>query len=147
MQASEKAYALIKRFEGLRLTSYQDPVGIWTIGYGTTQGVEPHQTITEAEAEAMLRRAVQRIEDILGSAIHVPLTQDQFDACICLSYNVGQGNFTKSTLLAKLNARDYEGAANEFTKWIHAAGAALPGLVRRRVAERDLFLGVPVMTS
>ena len=141
MTASPAAYALIRRYEGLRLTSYRDPVGIWTVGYGTTQGAEPDQHITEEEAEAMLRHEVAHVEGVLTAAITRPVEQHQFDACVALAYNIGCGNFTHSTLLRKLNAGDREGAAEEFGRWCHAGTSVLPGLVERRKAERELFLG------
>ena len=142
MTASESAYGLIRRFESLRLTSYRDPVGIWTVGYGHTQNAAPDQTITEQGAETFLHQDVSVVEGVLTAAIMVPATQNQFDACCSLAFNIGRGNFTKSTLLKKLNAGDAPGAAEEFLRWNHAGGQVLPGLTARRIAEQQLFQAV-----
>lgn len=139
MTASPRAYGLIRRFEGLRLQSYRDPVGLWTIGYGTTHDAHPGQCITEDQANALLRQEVERIEPVLNAAITVPVTQQQFDACVSLAFNIGLGKFAKSTLLKKLNAGDSAGAAEEFAKWVYADSRKLAGLVTRRAAEAMMF--------
>lgn len=139
MTCSSRGIALIKQFEGCRLQSYRDPVGIWTIGYGTTHGVHPEQTITEEEADSLLRQEVTRIEPIITSAVKVPIAQGQFDALISFAYNLGVANLTRSTLLMKLNKGDMDGAAAEFWRWDKAGGKVLTGLIRRRAAEAELF--------
>lgn len=136
-----KGLRLIKAFEGLRLTAYRDPVGIWTIGYGTTRGVYPGMQITEAQAEQLLRNDVQRFEAAVRQLVTVPLDTDEFSALVSFTYNVGEGAFANSTLLRKLNQGDREGASNEFLRWVNAGGRVLPGLERRRKAERALFRG------
>lgn len=138
MNASARAYQLIREFEGLRLTSYRDPVGIWTVGFGTTHGAHPDQTITEAQAETMLRQEVERLEPIISSAVKVPITQNQYDALISFAYNLGVANLTRSTLLLKLNKGDAT-AVSEFARWNKAGAKVLPGLTRRRAAEANLF--------
>lgn len=145
MKTSPKGIALIKSAEGLRLKAYPDPGtgGLpWTIGYGSTSGVTRNMVITEAQAEQMLAEDLVRFERIVDRAVRVSLNQGQFDALVSFTYNVGEGNFTKSTLLRKLNAGDTAGAAEQFSRWVNAAGKVLPGLVKRRAAERAMFLGV-----
>jgi len=145
MKTSPKGIALIKSAEGLRLKAYPDPGtgGLpWTIGYGSTSGVTRNMVITEAQAEQMLAADLVRFERIVERLVRVPVDQGQFDALVSFTYNVGEGNFTKSTLLRKLNAGDTAGAAEQFSRWVHAGGKVLPGLVKRRAAERGLFLGI-----
>lgn len=145
MKTSPKGIALIKSAEGLRLKAYPDPGtgGLpWTIGYGSTSGVTRNMVITETQAEQMLAEDLVRFERIVERLVRVPVTQTQFDALVSFTYNVGEGNFTKSTLLRKLNAGDSAGAAEQFSRWVNASGKVLPGLVKRRAAERALFLGV-----
>ncbi len=140
MEISSEGIKLIKGFEGLRLNAYRDAVGVLTIGYGHTKNVEEGQQITEEEAEALLKSDLEIFEDSVLDAVNVPITQHQFDALVSFTYNLGARNFRNSTLLKKLNAEDYEGAANEFLRWNRAGGRVLNGLTRRRAAERDLFL-------
>ncbi len=145
MMASEKAYKLIKEFEGLKLKSYRDYAGIWTIGYGHTRTAGPNQKITEEEAEELLKSDVEIVEAAINSMVRVPLTQNQFDALVSLVYNIGIENFRRSILLMKLNAGLYNQAAKEFLKWTKAKDpqtgnyVVLPGLLRRRKKEMDLF--------
>jgi len=139
LRASDRAITLIKQFEGLRLDSYQDAVGVWTVGYGTTRGAEPDQHITEAEADTMLRNDLAHVEGVLSVAVTAPVTQNQFDALCSLAYNVGCGAVTRSTLLRLVNQRDPSAAALEFPKWSHAGGRMLDGLLKRRMAEKALF--------
>ena len=140
----EKGLALIKQFEGLRLDAYICPAGVPTIGYGTTkvngQSVKVPSTITESQANNYLQSDVKTFEQAVNSAVTVPVTQNQFDALVSFTYNLGPGNLRSSTLLKKLNAKDYAGAADEFPKWNKSGGKELAGLTRRRNAERDLFL-------
>ncbi len=98
--------------------------------------------ITEAQAEQMLTEDLVRFERIVERLVRVRVNQGQFDALVSFTYNVGEGNFTNSTLLRKLNAGDTAGAAEQFARWVHASGKVLPGLVKRRAAERAMFLGV-----
>ncbi|MEM9266897.1 MAG: lysozyme [Cyanobacteria bacterium P01_F01_bin.13] len=140
-QTNASGVSLIKSFEGLRLKAYQDAVGVWTIGYGTTRGVRPGQEISEAQAEALLKTDLNRFEQALNQAVRVPINDNQFAALVSFTYNVGSGAMRSSTLLKKLNRRDIYGAANEFPRWNRAGGRVLAGLTRRRNAERALFLG------
>ncbi|MEO0866979.1 MAG: lysozyme [Cyanobacteria bacterium J06642_11] len=140
-QTNTSGVSLIKSFEGLRLRAYQDAVGVWTIGYGTTRGVRPGQEISEAQAEALLKSDLNRFERDVNQAVRIPINDNQFAALVSFTYNVGAGAMKNSTLLRKLNRRDIYGAANEFLRWNRAGGRVLAGLTRRRRAERALFLG------
>lgn len=138
---SQTGIDLIKEFEGLELKAYPDAVGVWTIGYGHTKTAVPGMVITEGEAEYLLKQDLVIFERCVQRYITVPLTQNQFDALVSFSFNLGCGSLQESTLRKKLNAGDYNGAANEFPRWNKAGGKVLRGLVRRREAERALFMG------
>lgn len=131
---------LLKSFEGLQLTAYLDPVGVWTIGYGTTSGVYQGMNISQAQAEALLQTDLHRFETAVADEVTRPITENQFSALVSFTYNVGAGAFASSTLLKLLNQGDIQGAANQFLVWVYAGGIVLPGLARRRRAERLLFL-------
>lgn len=145
MRASENGINLIKQFEGCRLAAYQDSVGVWTIGYGWTQSVDGNpvakgMAITQQKADDLLKQGVVQYENGVNSLVKVQLNQNQFDALVDFAYNLGVNALRGSTLLKKLNTGDYAGAANEFTKWNKAGGKELAGLMRRREAEKSLFL-------
>lgn len=145
MQTSEKGIALIKQFEGCKLTAYQDSVGVWTIGYGWTQPVDGKpiragMTIKQETAERLLKTGLVSYESDVSRLVKVGLTQGQFDALVSFTYNLGARSLSTSTLLRKLNAGDCAGAADEFLRWNKAGGKVLNGLTRRREAERALFL-------
>ena len=147
---SSNCVALIKRFEGLKLQAYQDSVGIWTIGYGTTRingvPVQPGMTITQQQAEQYLLDDLNRdFVPAVHTSTRALVTQSMFDSLCSFAYNVGGGNLRKSTLLKDLNANKYLDAAAGFSQWNKAGGVVLQGLVNRRIAEKDLFLneGVP----
>ena len=130
---------LIKHFEGLRLEAYLCPAGVWTIGYGSTRGVYQGMTVTESEAEAMLRRDLLAAERSVLRLVTVRLTDNQFDALVSFVFNLGGGALQRSTLRQKLNRGDYDVVPRELMKWVRAGGKILPGLVRRRQAEAELF--------
>lgn len=140
MKVSNNGINLVKRFEGLERKAYRDSVGILTIGYGHTHAVKAGDAITAEKADAFLREDLQVAELTVNTNVKVKLTQGQFDALVSFVFNLGSGNFVKSTLIKKLNAGDYAGAADEFGKWVNAGGKRLPGLVKRRAAEREVFL-------
>lgn len=145
MQTSDKGIALIKQFEGCKLTAYQDSVGVWTIGYGWTQPVDGKpvragMTIKQETAERLLKTGLVSYESDVSRLVKVGLTQGQFDALVSFTYNLGARSLSTSTLLRKLNTGDYAGAAEEFLRWNKADGKVLNGLTRRREAERALFL-------
>lgn len=144
MKLSEHGLNLIKHMEGLRLQAYQCSAGVWTVGYGHTADVRSGDVIDEAQAVLFLLEDIAESENAVTCLVKVPLKQNQFDALVSFVFNLGIGNFAASTLLRKLNAGDYTGAADEFLRWVHAGGNFLPGLARRREAERSLFLTVPV---
>lgn len=142
MRTSARGIQLIKDFEGLRLTAYRCPAGIWTIGYGHTGDVRQGQTVTEHQAEVILTEIdLPRFEEAVSGL--GTLTQNQFDALVSFAYNVGVRALNRSTLARHIRARNYQQAADEFSKWVRAGGKVLPGLVRRRAAERKLFLEPP----
>lgn len=151
---SANCLARIRSFEGLKLTSYQDQVGVWTIGYGYTSEVKQGQTITFFEAERQLEAKCADIAVALSVAIHVPVSQNQFDALVSFCYNLGVGSLTHggpdrtpSQLLKHLNAGEFMAAGAEFIKWDHAGGVEVAGLTRRRMDERDLFMRPDVISS
>ena len=142
MRTSQRGLSLIKSFEGLRLQAYQDSVGVWTIGYGATRGVKPGMTITREQAERMLLNDVQRFEPGLHCCPRPPLLPaSPVMALTPATYNLGAANLESSTLRRLLNAGNYAAAAEQFSRWNKAGGQVLAGLIRRRSAERDLFLG------
>jgi len=140
MQTSNKGIDLIKRFEGLKFEAYRDSVGIPTIGYGHTHNVKMGDVITGEQADKYLREDLLVAELTINTNVRVNLTQNQFDALASFVFNLGSGNFVKSTLLKKLNAGDFAGAADEFGKWVNAGSKKLAGLVKRRTAEREVFI-------
>jgi lysozyme len=137
---------LIRHFEGCCLTAYPDPATggePWTIGYGHTgPEVHPGMEITQAEADKLLVQDATKVAEQIEKVVRVPLDQCEIDALVCFVFNVGIGNFVKSTLLRKLNAGDYEGAAKELPKWDKAAGKVMAGLTKRREAEKEMFNAV-----
>ncbi len=147
MKISQNGRALVKYFEGLKCQAYRDAVGKLTIGYGSTG---PHVTeglnITEEYAEELLRHDLLRFESGVLYRVKVPLDQDEFDALVSFTFNVGLQAFQESTLLRKLNAADYAGAAQEFRRWDKAGKRVLPGLTKRRQAESLLFQSQPWRT-
>jgi lysozyme len=144
MTCSPAGINLIKQFESLRLDAYLCPAGVWTIGWGHTEGVRGGTRITEELAEEFLRHDVATVEQGLAAVIHTPLTQGQYDALVSLCFNLCGGARRLPSiapqLVAKLAQGDYAGAADELLDIDRANGKVLPGLVRRRAAERTLFL-------
>ncbi|MBZ5681712.1 MAG: lysozyme [Acidobacteriia bacterium] len=132
--------SLTESFEGVRLTAYQDQVGVWTIGYGHT-GPDVHAglTITQDQADNLLKGDVAHAAGAVNRLVTVPLAQDEFDALVDFVFNVGVGNFTGSTLLRDLNASNFTDAAAQFERWDRAGGVEVAGLLRRRQAEAKLF--------
>lgn len=147
LQISDAGVEFIKRFEGFSKVSYPDP-GTggrpYTIGYGTTRingrSVELGMTCTEEEAFQWLANDVNDYLHQVEHAIEPVLYQSQVDAIASFVYNVGCGNFLKSTLLKKINACDWQGASLEFLKWNRAAGKVMKGLTKRRTAESEVFM-------
>ncbi|MGR3976703.1 lysozyme [Acinetobacter sp. 1207_04] len=141
---SASGITLICSFEGLKLKAYDDGVGVWTIGFGTTiypngTKVKKGDTCTEAQAKAYMAQDLKKFEFAVNSGVTVPINQNQFDALISLTYNIGTGAFKESTLLKKLNLGDYKAAATQFAVWNKGGGMVMQGLVNRRTIERKLF--------
>ena len=144
MKINETGLALIKSFEGLRLKAYKCPAGVWTVGYGHTgKDVKPGMVITEEQAEELLRQDLERFENGVLDLLTIPeLTSNQFSALVSFSFNVGLGNFKKSTLLKMINKGnkdELEAIHSQFKRWVWAGSQILPGLQRRREAEFDLY--------
>ncbi len=139
MKASKAAYILIQQFESLKLTAYKCPGGVWTIGYGHTSGVQEGMTITETEADELLTEDIEVCEKQINS-LNLSLNQNQFDALVSFLFNVGFGNFSKSTLLMKVKVNPYDNSiADELTRWVYSKGKKLAGLQRRRTLEIKLY--------
>lgn len=142
---NETGIALIKRFEGCRLTAFKCSAGVWTIGYGHTSGVHSGQAITQAQADALLRQDLEKFERYVNSTAYVPITaqlnENQFAALVSFAFNCGQGNLKR--LCAGRNTVQIAAAMPQYCK---AAGRKLPGLVQRRAAEVALF-NTPVTTA
>lgn len=140
INTSDVGVALIKQFEGLRLTAYRDSVGILTIGYGHTgPDVFFGQQITEAQATELLRRDLKAAEQGVLECVRAPLTQGMFDALVSFTFNLGGQKLRTSSLLRYVNSRQYRAARDAFAVWCMAGGRPLPGLQRRRAAEAELF--------
>lgn len=142
MKASESIKAFIKECEGLRLTAYRCPSGVWTIGYGHTGAdVAPGKRITKAEAERLFEADLARFEAELGAVVgHLGLRQGQYDALLSFAYNAGMGNLLGSTLWRKVQADvDDTTIPSEFTRWVYGTQGGrkvkLPGLIKRRAEE------------
>ena len=148
LDTNQAGIDLIKRWEKFMPNWYLCPANVWTIGYGTTErdtpGVSREELpgpITEEHAERLMKRELVRTyEPAVERLVNVPLTSNQFAALVSFTYNLGETNLRRSTLLRKLNREEYDAAATEFRKWVYANGKKLRGLVRRRRQERDLFL-------
>lgn len=146
METSRVGRDFIKGYESLRLSAYDDGVGVVTIGYGHTATARPGMVITRAQAEQLFLRDLAPKERCVNSAVRVPLSQSQFDALVSLAFNIGCGAFQNSTLLKHLNAGNYRAAAAEFPKWNKGGGKVLGGLVKRRAAEVRMFTGGATQT-
>ena len=145
MHVSPSGVDLICNFEGLRLKAYDDGVGVWTIGFGTTKypngiRVKKGDTCTLDQAKAYMQNDLKSFEQTVNNTVKVPLNQNQFDALVSLAYNIGTNAFSKSTLVKKLNSNDIRGAADQFDLWVNAGGESMQGLVNRRTVEKALFL-------
>lgn len=141
MRTSQKGIDFIKEMEGVRLKPYRDVVGIltWGVGHAQQKGETPPVEMTEEEADALLADDLLRFE-LAVSGIGADLTQNEFDACVSLAFNIGVGNFTKSTLAKLLVAGNQDAAAEQFVRWNKAGGKIVDGLTNRRLKERELFL-------
>ena len=134
------AVPIIKEFEGCKLKAYKCPADVWTIGYGHTDGVKEGDVITQEKADALLASDLDLFSSGVKRLVSANLDYNQLGALVAFAFNVGLGNFRHSSLLRLVNQGDFLDAANEFLKWNKANGKVLPGLTRRREAERALFL-------
>jgi lysozyme len=144
MKMTDEGLALIREFEGFRETAYRDATGIWTIGFGHTSAagkpeVTPDMTVTRARGEVILRNDVAMFVDGVTELLRVPLSDAQFSALVSFAYNVGITNFARSSVLACVNARDFDNVSRRLGLWVKAGNRTLPGLIRRRAAEAALF--------
>lgn len=141
MRISNNGLTLIKRFEGFSATVYKDAAGKPTIGYGhLIRPGERFTRLTRAQATELLRRDVTIAEKAVRRHVRVRLTQNQFDALVSFTFNLGEGQFRRSTLLKRVKAKNHARVPMELTKWVHAGGRPLLGLARRRVAEARLYV-------
>jgi lysozyme len=139
MKTNAAGRAVIKEFEGIRLTAYRDTGGVWTIGYGHTRGVKPGLRITGQEAERLFEEDLAAAEFVVRRLVTRQLNDNQFSALVSFAYNVPFKEFRLSQLLKFVNLGDFEGAGKEFHRWVYDDGKKLPGLVRRRLVEVNLF--------
>jgi lysozyme len=156
MKVSQKCIEQIKKDEGVRNKPYQCPALLWTVGVGHV--IDPNHAkvpmadrkalpipagwdriLTSIEIDDILRTDLNRFEQGVLRLIKVPLTQGQFDALVSFSFNVGLGNLQNSTLRMKVNRSEFEAAAEQFLVWTKAGGKVLPGLVKRRTHEKEMF--------
>lgn len=141
MRISDKGIVLIKQYEGCKLFAYRDSVGVATIGYGHTKGVRMGQAITQRQADEFLREDITVAEKVLNN-MGINFTQNQFDALCSWIFNLGTGNFIHSTMMKRISTdADDETITDELIRWHNAGGKPLLGLMRRRVAEANMFLG------
>lgn len=144
MKTSQTGIDLIKKFEGCQLKAYLCPAGVWTIGVGHTGGVKQGQVITQKQADDLLRQDVEKFEDAIHQFVKVELNQNQFDALVSWTFNLGGGALQKSDMLTFINKGDFTNAAKELVLWnkatVKGQRVVLSGLVKRREAEKDLFL-------
>ncbi len=139
MKPSQSCIDLVKSFEGFQSKAYLCPAGVWTVGYGTTENVSSGDCVTETEAEELLRNDLLDASKAVDELVDVDMSQAQYDALASFIYNVGREAFRNSTLLKLINAGNFPAAALQFQRWNKGGGKVLPGLTKRREAERALF--------
>lgn len=139
-RTNEECIDIIKEFGGLSLQAYSDQKGNWYIGYGHSQGVTEGMTITEAKAEQLLRDDLRAFEESVSRLVKVNISENEFSAMVCLTYNIGPGAFSESTVLRKVNEQEWDEAADAILLWNKVNGQVNDNLVSRREKERALFL-------
>lgn len=149
MKTSQGMKELIARFEGLRLKAYKCPAGIWTIAFGATtfngKRITEGLVITKEQAYEQLERDLAAFERGVERLVSKPINQDQFDALVSFSFNLGLGSLSRSTLLKKVNADPSDPTIRDsFAMWNKAGGKVLAGLVKRRKAEADWYFGIKI---
>lgn len=142
MKTSQQGIDLIKRFEGFKPEAYKDPVGVWTIGYGHTRTACFGMSISENEAESLLRSDVEEAERAIARFVEVELSQNQFDALVSWVFNLGAGALSRSTMLKKINSSLHKEVPDQMRRWVYAGGQRLRGLELRREAEARLYSGL-----
>ena len=143
MEISQEGIALIKRFEGCKLQAYKCSAGVATIGFGSTRGVEMGMEISQERADMLLLEDVAVFEEEVNKSVKVPLEQNQFDALVAWTFNLGGSNLRSSTMLRVLNEGQHEKVPSEMKRWNKAGGETLQGLIRRREAEGLLWKNEP----
>ena len=141
LKTSQEGISLIKSFEGCELTAYRCSANVPTIGYGHTAGVSDGDTCTQEEAETMLAEDLVEFEDYVKKYVESELQQNEFDALVAWTYNLGPANLKESTMLKELNSGNFEEVPRQMKRWNRAGGEVLDGLIRRREAESRLFKG------
>lgn len=146
MKMTAESLALIRRHEGFRNAAYRCPAGVWTVGYGHTSmagppAVQAGLEVSRAQANEILARDVEAVARGVRGLLKVPLADQQFSALVSFAFNVGIGNFRQSSVLKAVNARDFAAVPRRLQLWTKAGGRVLPGLIRRRAAEAELFVG------
>jgi lysozyme len=141
LKTSQEGISLIKSFEGCELTAYRCSADVPTIGYGHTAGVSDGDTCTQEEAETMLAEDLEEFEDYVKNYVESELQQNEFDALVAWTYNLGPANLKESTMLKELNSGNFEEVPRQMKRWNRAGGEVLDGLIRRREAESRLFKG------
>ena len=139
MKCSPKLVEQLKQWEGLRLKAYKCPAGVWTIGYGHTKGVTPTMRITEKQATSLLAEDLRTFE-IYVEANYPDVSQNQYDALVSIIYNIGIGRYINSALKRKIDSHaPIEEVKKQWLRWVHAGNKVLPGLVKRREWEFQLY--------
>ncbi len=141
MKISQEGLSLIKKFEGCELEAYRCAANVLTIGYGSTKGVKEGDTITQEEADNLLLHEMDEYEGYINDMVKSNLKQNEFDSLVSWVFNLGPSNLSSSTLLQKLNNKDWDDVPNQIKRWNKAGGQVKQGLVRRREAEALLFEG------
>ena len=141
LKTSQEGISLIKSFEGCEWTAYRCSANVPTIGYGHTAGVSDGDTCTQEEAETMLAEDLVEFEDYVKNYVESELQQNEFDALVAWTYNLGPANLKESTMLKELNSGNFEEVPRQMKRWNRAGGEVLDGLIRRREAESRLFKG------
>jgi|TARA_S200002703_G_scaffold125704_2_gene112001 lysozyme len=141
MKISQEGLSLIKKFEGCELEAYRCAANVLTIGYGSTKGVKEGDTITQEEADSLLLHEMDEYEGYINDMVKSDLKQNEFDSLVSWVFNLGPSNLSSSTLLQKLNNKDWNDVPNQIKRWNKAGGQVKQGLVRRREAEALLFEG------
>ena len=142
MRTSDEGISLIRHFEGCSLDAYLCPAGVWTIGYGHTRGVKEGDVIDQEAAEALLIEDLEEFEGYVNKLVEIALKQNEFDALVSWTFNLGPANLKESTLLNRINYGPLSDVPPQIERWNRAGGKVLEGLVKRRAAESALWQGL-----